>query len=85
MAMELTRSARKRLLVVSACGFAISSWVLTFGSSMLKLHGKGYCVWAVNMPFSHNFVVLPPLAVAALTAAMFVSGGIFTLLATRTE
>jgi hypothetical protein len=83
--MKLTRSARKRLLVVSACGLAISSWFLTVGSSMLKLHGKGYCVFAVNIPFSHKFVVLPPLAVAALTAAMFVSGGIFTHLAARTE
>jgi hypothetical protein len=52
---------------------------------MLKLHGKGYRVLAVNIPFSHKFVVLPPLAVAALTAAIFVSGGIFTLLAARTE
>ncbi len=83
--MKLARSARKRLLVVSACGLTISSWVLTFGSSMVKLHGKGYCVLAVDIPFSHNFVVLPPLAVAALTAAMFVSGGILTLLAIRAE
>ena len=73
--MKLTRSARtrKRLLVVSVCGSAILSRVLSFGSSMLKVHGKGYCVWSVNIPFSNSFVVLPPLGVATLAAGMFVS------------
>jgi hypothetical protein len=85
--MKLTRSARKRLLVVSACGLAILSWFLSFGSSMVKLHGRGYCVWGVNIPFSHGFAVLPPLGVAALAAGMFVSAGtfFFTVVATRSE
>ena len=85
--MKLTRSARKRLLLVSVCGSAILSWVLSFGSSMLKVHGKGCCVFAVNIPFSHSFVVLPLLGVATLAAGMFVSAGtfFFTLLATRSE
>jgi hypothetical protein len=54
---------------------------------MLKVHGKGCCVFAVNIPFSHSFVVLPLLGVATLAAGMFVSAGtfFFTLLATRSE
>lgn len=60
-------------------------WLLTFGSSMALVHGKGYCVWGVNTPFTDRFILLPPLGVAALNLGMFASAVTFFFTSLRQE
>jgi hypothetical protein len=82
----MTRALRRRLLVLNVSVFAVSWWIGTFGSSMVKLHGKSYCVWSVSIPFTYRFIVLPPFGILILVLTMVTSAvGLFFILVTTNE
>ena len=64
---------RNRLFIASILVGIPAWWAGVFGSEMVLLHGKGYCVWGVRVPLIERTIIPPPFLLIPVLVLMLVS------------